>query len=172
MLSRQGRETEIVQHQKFGHGQAPHKFPVASVVACEIQILHEGRQPVVGGGDSLPTGAVGECAGEPGFARSGGSGDQEVVASLNPMAGSEACQERTVDAAARPGVEIFEGGVLAEFCPFQAIGELPVLPLQEFRVDEEGHPVLEGKVMDFGVLRLSPLAMPARRMRFSLSMVG
>ena len=76
------------------------------------------------------------------------------MALLHPRTGGEAGEQGTVDLSAGPGVQIFNDRILSQSSALQASGELPVLPLHEFHVHDEGEPVLEGEVMDLRVFQL------------------
>ena len=67
----------------------------------------------------------------------------QILASGNPIAGGKPCKQRLVEPAHRLGVEVLDGGVLAESCELQPADEPLVLALDRFPIDEQCEPLLE-----------------------------
>jgi hypothetical protein len=85
-----GGKPEIVNHQDMGIGEFAYDLSVTSVSFGEGHLVGElGRTGVVRA-LSFPAGLVGQGAGEKGFPRASGAGDDDIVVTFDPIAGDEA----------------------------------------------------------------------------------
>ena len=85
----------------------------------------------------LPTGLVGQRAGEEGLANAGRAANQHVLVRLDPVTGHQAGEQRPVEAAGVTEVDVFRGGGLLELGPFEASGVLARFALGSFAVEQQ-----------------------------------
>src|SRR5258707_315125 len=102
----------------------------------------------------ITAGLVAERAGEPGFSRTGFSGDQEVLSAPDPVAGRELGEQCLIETARRLGVEILDGRILPEAGKLEPRDEPLALALDGLAIDEEAEPLLERERSDGGLLSL------------------
>ena len=92
-----------------------------------------------------------ERAGKPTLADAGRADDEQVLVSLDPVAGDELVEQCLVEAARRLHVDILDDGVLAQAGEAQAADQPLVLALGGLAVDQQREPLLEGKRGDVGL---------------------
>ena len=106
-----GGEPEIVNHQDMGIGEFADDLSVTSVSLGEGHLVGELGRTDVERAVSLPTCLIAQGAGEEGFSRAGGAGDNNVVVTLDPVAGDEAHHDRLIDSPGGFVVDILHAGV-------------------------------------------------------------
>jgi len=84
-----------------------------------------------------------------------GAGDDDVVVLLHPAAGGELADHGLVEFPARRVVDVLDAGVAElQLRLLERPRESLVLPAQPLRVDEHPEPLLEGQLLQLGVLLL------------------
>src|SRR4051812_41124714 len=121
-----------------------------TVAACQRQCLEEPWQPPIDNRSIIAASLVAERAGDPAFADTGRPDDQQVLVSLDPLAGDELLEQRLVEAARRLDIDVLDDGVLPQLCEAQAVHQPLVLALGRLAIDEESEPLLEGEGCDVG----------------------
>ena len=81
----------------------------------------------------------------------GRAGNQQVLVSVDPLAGGELLEQRLVEAARRLGVDVLDDGVLPQFCEAQAVHQSLVLALGRLAIDQQSESLLEGECCDVGL---------------------
>jgi len=96
---------------------------------------------------SQPTGFVSKSAGNPGFADSSWTCENEIASCLNPATVAEFQHLFTVKSSGSSQVDVFEGSVSAKFRLFNPTVGLSLLPQCPLLVDEKREPLFEGEVV-------------------------
>ncbi len=99
LLGGQRGEPPIVEDEQVDAGDAGQQASVAAVAAGERERLEQPRQPVIEDGAIVAAGLVAERAGDPALAHPGRADDQQVQLALDPVAGDEAGEQGSVEAA-------------------------------------------------------------------------
>jgi len=94
------------------------------------------------------------AAGEPGLADAARPGDQQVAAVFDPSAGGQLLEQRLVELAGSPKVDVLDGGAdMAQGRGPEPGPEPPGVAVGDLAVDQQGQPVSVGK-LGCAVLRL------------------
>src|SRR5580704_813134 len=104
----------LIEDQKLDTGEALEEACIPSVAACQCKCVEQAWYAIIEHRSIITACLVSERAGEPALARAGFPGDQEVVSPADPVAGRELGEQRLVETARRPRVEILDVGVLLE----------------------------------------------------------
>jgi hypothetical protein len=94
---------------------------------------------------------VAERTGNPALADTGWSDDQQILVSLDPLAGDEPLEQRLIEAARRLHVDVLDDGVLPQLGEAQAVHQSLVLPFGCFPVDEQSEPFVKAECGDVGL---------------------
>src|SRR5271169_1946989 len=127
---------------------------IPSVAARQCKCVEQAWYPIIEHRSIITACLVSERAGEPALARAGFPGDQEVVSPADPVAGRELGEQRLVETARRPRVEILDGGVLPEVGKLEPRDEPPAFALDGLAIDKEADPLLEHERSNGGLLPL------------------
>ena len=122
-----------------------------AVAACKRQRIEEPRQPPVEDRAVVAASLVAERAGDPTLADTGWADDEQVLVSLDPLAGDELLEQRLVEAARRLHVDILDDGVLPQLGEAQAVHQPLVLALGRLAIDQQREALLEGECCDVGL---------------------
>ena len=124
----QGGEGEVVEDQQVHLGQPREQPSIGAVGFRDGQIVEEPRGSSVVSLEADAAGALGQGAGEPALADSGGTGDQDILVVADVAAGSQSEDLLTVEASRSLPIDVFERGRLPEPGDLEAAGDLAVLP--------------------------------------------
>src|SRR3977135_131122 len=122
-----------------------------TVAACERERIEEPWQTPIEDRSVVAASLVAEGASNPTLADTGRPDDEQVLVSLDPLAGDELLEQRLVEATRRLGVDVLDDGVLSQFCEAQAVHQPLVLALGCLAIDQQSEPFLEGKRGDVGL---------------------
>ena len=92
-------QSPIVEDQDIDPGQGGHEFEEASVGMGDGQLLQQAESALVEGGVALTAGGIGQGAGPISLAYTGGTGDEDVLMTADPVAGKQAPKQGPVQAA-------------------------------------------------------------------------
>ena len=106
----------------------------------------------------VAAGLVAERAGKPTFADAGRAADDQIVVRVDPVAGDELLEEGPVEAAGAAVVDVLDERLLAEPGIAQPRGELLVVPVGQFPVEQEGQPFRMGEAAASADVSASPKA--------------
>ena len=67
--------------------------------------------------------------------------DDEIVRDVDPVAGDEPLEQRAVETARRPPVDVLDGGALAQPCMTQPGGELAIGAFGGLALEQQGQPL-------------------------------
>ena len=90
------------------------QLAVAAVAAAEREGGQEPRHAIVENREVLPAGLLAEGASEPTFAEAARSGDDEIAAFGDPVAGDEFEEQRAVETARSLIVDVLDAGRMTE----------------------------------------------------------
>ncbi|MCY1249750.1 hypothetical protein D9M68_968600 [compost metagenome] len=91
-------------------------------------------------------GVLRQCAGQPGLADARWTTDQDRVSGCDPVGQRETGDLFAINASARTGVEILNGGVgVFESGSLQQPGKLAVVAPEQFAIDQQRQAFLEGE---------------------------
>ena len=110
LLGRERLRSPVIEDEEFDPADAAQQFGVAAVTARERE---RGEQPwnaMVEHGEVFFAGDVPQGAGEPTFTDAARAGDNQVTTHADPFADSEFAEERPVETAGSPIVNVFDGG--------------------------------------------------------------
>lgn len=114
LLWGEGAHAPVIEEEEIGFGKRREEFGVAAISFGDEEILEEPWDSEVLRGVAFPTSLVGEGAGEEGFSGAGGSGDDEVVVMVDPLACLEGGQEGFVESPGIAIIDILDGGTLTK----------------------------------------------------------
>ena len=97
---------------------------------------------------------VAERAGNPVLADTGRADDQQVLLAVDPVAGGQLVEQRAVEAARRPQIDVLDDGLLPQGGEPQAGDQPLVLALGRLAVEQQRQPLLEGQRRDVGLSAL------------------
>jgi len=140
-----GGEAEIINHQDMGIGELVDHFAVASISLGQGHLVGELGRTDVESTVSFPAGLVGQGAGEEGFSRAGGAGDNNVVVTFDPIAGDEAHHDRLIDPPGSFVVNILHAGVELQPGVFQVSLHPVVFLPRPLAIYDEGKTFCERK---------------------------
>jgi len=146
----EGREPEVVEQKELSPGESVEELGIGSVGSGECELGEQAREPEVAGGQTVPTGAVSERAGEVALAGPCGSGDEDVVVLTDPLTRGEAEDERAVEAAGRAEVEVLDAGGHVELGDLEKPGEAAVVAEGDLALEQKSESVLEGEGVEIG----------------------
>ena len=116
-------QSPIVQNDQIGSGEFSHDLRIASVALSVAEFVEQPGQAVVLDAEAVAAGLVAERAADPGLARAGGAGDQQVEAFLDPLPVNEPVHQGVVESPGMAAVEVFDDGGLAQPGVAQAVLE-------------------------------------------------
>ncbi|MDT4856180.1 hypothetical protein FQZ97_905610 [compost metagenome] len=108
-----GSQAPVIEDQQVGLGVAAHQLGEAPVAMGQAQLFQQARQAQVTHAVAVPTGLVGQGAGQPGLTHAGGAADDQVEAVAQPLAAAQLEDECLVQPARAAVVEVFEASVVA-----------------------------------------------------------
>ena len=123
------RQSPIIEDEKVDAGKAPEQPFVAAVTAGKRQGVKQPRQALIEDGTVVAARLVAERASDPALADPGRSDDEKVMMAGDPLAGGELVEQRLVEPARRPEIDILDDGVLAQAREAQTADEPFVLAL-------------------------------------------
>jgi hypothetical protein len=97
---------------------------------------------------------VAERTSDPTFADTGWADDQHIELALDPVAGDEAGEQRSVEPARCRQIDILDDGEVSQPGEFQPGGEALVLPFDDLAIDHQGETILERQGGDVGLAAL------------------
>src|SRR5204863_8842440 len=145
LLGRHGREAPIVEDQQLDACQAPEQPVEPSVAAGERQRIEEPGHPVVEDGAIVAARFVAERTGDPTLPDTGLADDEEVLVPLDPLAGGQILEQRSVEPTRRLHVDVFDDGVLSEAGVAQSGQEPLVVALGRLAIDKQREALLEAE---------------------------
>jgi hypothetical protein len=119
---------------------------VRSVGSADFQVVEESGRPKVASVEPFLTCFERKRGTEEGLANAGGTDKDDVSLFLEPPAGSERIQERTIQLSHSAVVEFFQTRVLADACSLDAGGKPPFMAVFVLGVQEQFKTFLEAKV--------------------------
>ena len=133
----------VIDDQDVGSRHLGQGLGITAIVSPEGQSGQQTRQSDIEDAVALPTGLVGQRAGEEGLANAGRAANQHVLVRLDPVTGHQAGEQRPVEAAGVTEVDVFRGGGLLELGPFEASGVLARFALGSFAVEQQAKAFFE-----------------------------
>lgn len=148
-------QAPVIDDQESKLGQAGQQLAVTAVTPGDVHLLKQSRQPEVVGTVAAPADAVGQGAGDVGFAGAGGTGEDHILFLPDPSVLDQG-ENNLADKAPRgPEVDLFGTGTgVAQLGPPQQIAQPAVVPRQDFPVNEQAEALLEGHLGVQGSLTL------------------
>ena len=144
------RQAPVVQDQQVGLGIAGHEFGETAVAVSQAQLLHQARQAQVAHAVTVAAGLVSQRAGEPGFAYARWAADDQVQAVAQPLAAAQLQDQGLVQAAWAAVIDVFQAGVMAQSCQFQAAAQTRVFTFGQLAVDHQAEAFVEAQIIDIG----------------------
>ena len=149
-LAREGSEPPVIEDEQPGLGEPLDELGIGTVASGEGEFIEKPGEPVVTRRDPDSAGLMTESAGDVGLPGAGCPGDQQRLAVEDPLTGSEAQDERAVEAAAGLEVEVLDGGIEVELgVAFEPLISA-LLPVGLLAFEEKREAVLEGELGDVG----------------------
>ena len=149
-LAREGGEPPVIQDEEPGLGEPLDEPGIGAVAAGKGELVEGTGEAEVAGRDPVSAGLVAESAGDVGLSRPGCTCDQDGLAVEDPLTGSEAEDDRSVETAAGLQVEVFDGGVEVELDVALEPLISALLPVGLLAFEEQGETVVEGELADVG----------------------
>ena len=149
-LAREGSEPPVIQDEEPDLGESLDEPGIGAVAPGEGELVEETGEAEVAGRDPVSAGLVAESTGDEGFSGPGRTCDQDRLAVEDPLTGSEAEDDRSVQTAAGLEVEVFDGGVEVELGVALEPLISALLPVGLLAFEEQGEAVVEGELADVG----------------------
>jgi len=127
---------------------------MAAVATGQRQCFEQAGQPMIGDRAVVPAGLVPEGASNPGFADPGRADDQQVLLAVDPIPGGELLEQRAIEAAGRPKVDVLDDRLLAQGSKPQACDQAFVAPLHCLPIEQQGETLLEAQGGNVGLSSL------------------
>jgi len=108
-------QAPVVEDEQFDAGERAQEAGVAARAVGDGEIGEEPGSAGVENGDVLSASLLAEGAGEPTFAETGGPGNQNIAAFLDPAAGSELEEQGAVEAAGVLLIDVLDVRAVAQF---------------------------------------------------------
>src|SRR5215203_1291396 len=134
-------EAPVVEDEQADLAEPLHQPAIAAVAAGERELGEQLGDALIEDGAVVATGLVAERAGEPRFADPGGAFDDQVLRGIDPVAGDESLEQRSIEAARSAIVDVLDGGALAKLRMAQPGGELPIGAFGGLAVEQEREPL-------------------------------
>jgi len=150
----QWRQPPLVDDQDLGLGDLRQGLEVTAIAAANGQGRQESGQTHITHGVTLSARLVGERAGKKGLADAHRTAEQDVLVRAH-SAGHQTSEQRSVETARMPIVDILWRGGLLESGPLQTGGVLPRLTVRGLAVDEQAEALIERQLADVRGLRLA-----------------
>src|ERR1700745_4144680 len=122
LIESEGREAPIVEDQQIDAREGAQQTHMTTITARHSQCAEQPRSPLIEHTAIVATGFVAERTSEEAFADSGWADNDEVEFAVDPIAGDQRLQKRSVEAARGVQVDIFDHRILTQSCELQAIG--------------------------------------------------
>ena len=112
-------EAEVVEDQEIGAAEGFDETRVAPVAARERKVFAELRPAMIDDGTIVAAGLLADGASEPTFADARWADESQIVVGVDPLAFGEFLEQGAVEPARGAVVDVFDAGLLAEFCGAQ-----------------------------------------------------
>ena len=131
----------VVENEQVGSRQGLQRPGVSPIASCQSEGGKESWGAMIGDGEILAAGLLAKGAGEPALADTGRPGQQEPVVLSDPVAGGELEEERAVEAAIGPEIDILDLRVMAQ--PGSPGAGLEALQASQrrFAIEQDGKPL-------------------------------
>ena len=116
------------------------------------EFLEEAWEADVGGGQAHATGPVGHGTGEVGLPRSCGSGNDDVLCVLDPVAAGQTEDDGLIETSGGSEVDVFGTGTDFESGDLEETLQASVLLPSPLTIDDEGDSFLEGQILGVRLL--------------------
>src|SRR6266545_3417133 len=127
LLLRQRGEPPVVEDQQLDACQGFEHPATTAVTACERQGIEQPRHSLIEDGAIVSAGLVTERTRKPTLADAGRADDDQVLMSIDPVAGSKLLEQRLVEPAWRLHVDVLDDRRLAQAGELEPGGEPLVL---------------------------------------------
>jgi hypothetical protein len=144
-------EAPIVEDQQLDATERAHQTRVAAVAAGEREIAKHPRDALIEHRSVVAAGFVAEGTGKPAFADTRGSFDDQVLRLVDPAAGDQCLEQRSVEAAGGAIIDVFDRRLVAQPGIAQPSPQLPIVALGGFAIEQEAEPF---GVREIGALRV------------------
>lgn len=145
-----GSHTEIVKHKDVGFGELLHEASITAIAFSQSHLVKELWRADVKGAVSFAAGLVGQGAGDKGFPRPRGSGNEDVVVTPDPLAGDQTHHDGLIDPPRGFVVDVLDCGIEFQMGVFQ-IPLHPVIFLpRPVAVHDKAEALLEGEAVHSG----------------------
>lgn len=114
LLFGEGREAPIIQHEQIILGDRDKQLVIAADAFGQGQIIEEPGDPQIEGGEAAATGLVCQRRAEITLAGASGAADQCVVVGSDPLTACKLLDQRFVEPAGMPIIDIFDAGILSK----------------------------------------------------------
>jgi hypothetical protein len=144
----EGSESEVAQGQQPGFLEPVHELGIGAVGPGEGEVLQEPGETEVATGETLPTGGLGESAGQEGLSGARGPADEGDMVVADPVATGQPKDVGAVEASRGAEVEFLDTCRKPKLGLTEESGETAVLTDGGFPLQEKAEAVLEGEVLD------------------------
>src|ERR1700752_4030762 len=164
----------IVDYEQLYPGELGEQPGGLAVDAGEGEFVEKPGKPLITHQEPATRGLVADGASQETLAATGRAQDQNVVVLVQPAAAGEAVDQAAVETARSAVVDILEAGGLAQLCKAQTLGERGIVAFDGLAIDQHRQALVEVRrsQSDRPCCSSSALAMPVRRKRRNVSIVG
>jgi hypothetical protein len=164
----------IVEDEQLDPGELGEQPGGLAIDAGKGELVEKPGQPLIAHREPVTRGLVAEGASDETLAGTGRAQDQDVVVLVQPTAAGEAVDQAAVETARGAVVDILEAGDLTQPGKAQALGERGVVAFDGLAIDQHRQALVEAEAITVGqaCCSSSALAMPVRRKRRNVSIVG
>jgi hypothetical protein len=146
----QGGYAPVVQGDQIGFRQGGQELGITPIPFGDLKVLEETGEAEIADRVTLPTGFMGQGAGQEGFTASRGPGDEDIVVLSDPVAGTQLGDQGFIQAAGMAEVDILQSRLLAQPGLTETGFHSAILPFGHFPINQQSQTFLEAEGVDLG----------------------
>lgn len=133
-------ESPIVKDEELDAAECPGNTSVTTIASGDDEFAEQLWNALIEDGAIITTGLVAQRAGKPTLTDAGRAADDQIIVIVDPVAGDEPLEERTIKAARGPIIDVFNKGLLPELGMAQPRDELLIVSVGHLPVEQKGKP--------------------------------
>src|SRR3954470_2524981 len=134
-------EAPIVEDEELDAGETAQDACIAAVTAGEREFGEELGNPLIENRAVVAASPVTEGTSKPRFAHAGRPAQNQIVVRVDPLAIGELLEERAIEAAWGPVIDVLDAGRLAQSGIAQPGGKPLVAAMGDLAIDQQPEPV-------------------------------
>src|SRR4051794_39511462 len=140
----EGIKTPIIEDEELRAIEAAHDAGIASIAAGERQI-GEQLWDALEHRSIVSAGLLAESTGKPTFADAGRAAQDQIVVCVDPLAAGKLVEQRPIEAAWRPVIDILDDGMVTQSGVAQPGGKALVAAVGDLAIEQQAKPIGMGE---------------------------